>query len=282
MRVQIEQLACCEPAGVGLELTPWAPRTLAAVAVARGMVPKIAPSTVSLSLRAAELQPHRWRYWKTPPLNTAFVERASKILWCDAHVDRLEEQGEGIICFDEKPHVQALERCQLIQWIQPGRVERQEFEYRRHGTVNFAVALRVQDGRMWGWCLDKNDSAHVCTGLEALFTDLKGVEKIHLLWDGGSSPIAQATRKFLQTYRGWVRGLVTPPPASWLNQAELLLRAFSPRYLHRGNWQSREHLIHHLAAATKEYNTLFAHPFTRAWTRRDMRRWVERHRNGLP
>jgi hypothetical protein len=34
-RVQIEQLACCAPGGIGLEMTHWSTRSLAQVAVAR-------------------------------------------------------------------------------------------------------------------------------------------------------------------------------------------------------------------------------------------------------
>ena len=35
-RVGIEQLACCEPAGIGLEMTHWFTRRLAKVAMQRG------------------------------------------------------------------------------------------------------------------------------------------------------------------------------------------------------------------------------------------------------
>ncbi len=82
IRVRIEQLACCEPAGIGLHLTHWSTRSLTRMVRARGIAPTIAHSTVSLMLRDADLQPHRYRYWKTPTLNTTFVERAGPILWC--------------------------------------------------------------------------------------------------------------------------------------------------------------------------------------------------------
>jgi len=39
-RVAIEQLACCEPAGLGLNLTHWSTRSLAQIAVERGIRPK--------------------------------------------------------------------------------------------------------------------------------------------------------------------------------------------------------------------------------------------------
>src|SRR3954452_15480780 len=72
-RVEIEQLACCAPAGIGLEITHWSTRSLARVAAERGIVPRIAHSTVSLLLRHADLQPHRWRYWKHPRSMLSFV-----------------------------------------------------------------------------------------------------------------------------------------------------------------------------------------------------------------
>lgn len=75
----------------------------------RGIVTKMAHSTISLLLRDATLQPHRYRYWKTPTLNEEFAERASKILWCYEQIDRLQERGELVIGFDEKPNVQAPE-----------------------------------------------------------------------------------------------------------------------------------------------------------------------------
>ena len=60
-RVQIEQLACCDPIGLGLELTHWSARSLTTLARTRLHRPKLAHSTVSLILRHADLQPHRYR-----------------------------------------------------------------------------------------------------------------------------------------------------------------------------------------------------------------------------
>jgi len=54
-RVSIEQLACNKPSGVGLEMTHWSTRSLAEVAMKRGLVSHIAHSTVSLILRNADL-----------------------------------------------------------------------------------------------------------------------------------------------------------------------------------------------------------------------------------
>lgn len=275
VRVQIEQLACCAPSGLGLNMTHWSLRSLAQMAVVRKLVPSIALSTVWGIVQQADLQPHRFRYWKTARLDETFVQRAAAILWRYESVDRLRKQGEWVVCFDEKPNLQALQRCQPHQPLQPGRIERQEFEYRRHGTVNFAVALRVADGQMRGWCLDRNDSTHLGTVLEEMLDELKEAKRIHLIWDGGPSHTSDETRKWLGAQKK-VRVLLTPPHASWLNQAELLLRAFSQRYLKRGDWNSRRNLIEHLDSSWHEYNQFFAHPFEWSWTRHKMRDWVRR------
>ena len=40
----MEQLACCEPAGVGLQMTHWSTRSLALVARQRGIAPTLSHS----------------------------------------------------------------------------------------------------------------------------------------------------------------------------------------------------------------------------------------------
>jgi len=280
-RVAIEQLACCEPAGLGLKMTHWSTRRLARIAAERGIRPKIAHSTVSLILRDADLQPHRNRYWITPTLNAEFLERASRILWCYERVDWLIKRDEVIIALDEKPNIQALERAAPKQLMRPGQIERQEFEYVRHDTVNFLVALIVHNGEMRGWCLERNDSEHLCQVLPELFRQFREARRIHLIWDGGPSHISATTQAVLRSYGPWVRVLFTPAHASWLNQAELLLRSFDARYLKRGSWNSRQALIEHLYASWPEYNRLFAHPINWSWTRRDLHKWAERKTSGL-
>jgi transposase len=274
-RVAIEQLACCDPAGLGLHLTHWSTRTLAQIADARGIRPKLAHSTVSLILRDADLQPHRSRYWITPTLNAEFLERASRILWLYERVNWLAERDELILALDEKPSLQALERARPKQLLQPGQIERQEFEYQRHETVNFLVLLVVHSGEMRACCLEKNDSEHLCRALPDLLAPYRKWRRVHLIWDGGPSHVSEATHSFLRSYASWLRVLCTPAHASWLNQAELLLKNFALHYLKRGSWKSREHLIEHLVTSAPEYNRLFAHPIDWSWTRRDMRNWVE-------
>lgn len=186
------------------------------------------------------------------------------------------------IALDEKPNIQALQRVHPTQLMRPGQVERQEFEYERHGVVNFLVLLNIYNGHMRSRCLDKNDSEHLCRALPSLLQPFHSFQRVHLIWDGGPSHTSAATLSFLKSYYGeWLRVLLTPAHASWLNQAELLLKSFDLRYLQRGNWTSRQHLIDHLYASTPEYNRLWAQPINWSWTRRNLHDWAAKKSSRL-
>lgn len=281
-RVAIEQLACSEPAGVGLEMTHWSTRSLAKIAMQQGLVSHIAHSTVSLILRNADLQPHRHRYWITPTLNETFLEQASRVLWIYERIETLKAQNEIALALDEKPNIQALQRSHPTQPMRAGQIERHEFEYVRHGVVNFLALLNLYDGKMRSCCLEKNDSEHLCKSLPVLLQPFHSFNRVHLIWDGGPSHVSAATNSFLKSrYGGWLRVVPTPAHSSWLNQAEILLKCFEVRYLQRGNWTSRQHLIDHLCASTPEYNRLWAQPINWSWTRRDLREWAQKKSTGL-
>lgn len=258
-------------------MTHWSTRSLARVAAERGLVPKIAHSTVSLILRTADLQPHRTRYWKTPTIDGDFERKAASILWCYEQASNLAERGEVVLCVDEKPNLQALERRCPTRPMRHGQIEHQEFEYIRHGTVNFVAALVVHTGKMRGWCIEHNDSEHLCAILPQLLGQYWHRRRVHLIWDNGSSHVSEATNAFLRVRYPHVRVLFTPAHASWLDQAELLLRTFSERYLKRGSWKSRQQLIEHLDASWREYNWLYARPIMWSWTRQSMHHWAARH-----
>jgi len=276
-RVAIEQLACSEPSGVGLEMTHWSTRGLAEVAVQQGLVSHITHSTVSLILRNADLQPHRHRYWITPTLNETFLEQASRVLWIYERIETLKAQNEIALALDEKPNIQALQRTHPTQPMRARQIERHEFEYIRHGVVNFLALLNLYNGKMRSCCLEKNDSEHLCKSLPVLLQPFHSFNRVHLIWDGGPSHVSAATNSFLKSrYGDWLRVVPTPAHSSWLNQAEILLKCFEVRYLQRGNWASRQHLIDHLHASTPEYNRLWAQPINWSWTRRDLREWAQK------
>jgi transposase len=275
-RAQIVELACLEPIAKGLHITHWSSDDLARQAVSDGIVARISPRTVRNILRDVDLQPHRTRYWKTPRLDGRFKERAEQVLWCYANAARLAEQGVWVVCVDEIPTFQVLERDPIRRAV-PGSIEQQEFDYTRHGTVNMLVFLMVHSGLMELAFLTSNDAEHYRPELELFRRQHKELRGIFLIQDGGSSHIAASTRDYFAESGGWWKPRYTPANASWLNQAEILIHAFKHYYLKRASWKSQEEFKTHVLASWPEYNHRYAHPFEWTWTNQKMRQWFAKH-----
>jgi hypothetical protein len=275
-RAQIVELACLEPIAEGLHITHWTPEDLARQAVADGIVDAISPRTVQRILHAVDLQPHRTRYWKTARLDSQFKERAEQVLWCYGNAERLARQGIWTVAVDEIPNFQVLERHPLRRAI-PGSIEQQEFEYTRHGTVNLLLFLIIHTGRMEVAVEAKKDAEHYIEALKAFRQWHRGLQGVFLIQDGDPSHTSGDTAAYWSSCRGWWRPRLTPAHASWLNQAELLIRAFGHRYLKRNSWSTREEFIEHVVASAAEYNRLYAHPFEWTWTNQKMRQWFAKH-----
>lgn len=92
--------------------------------------------------------------------------------------------------------------------------------------------------------------------------------------DNGPSHTSGDTLAFFEELAPRIQVLFTPTNASWLNQAELLLEAFTLRYLKRGSWTGLQDMITHLHHSRAEYNQHFAHPFDWQWSCRDFRFWL--------
>ncbi|HEX5734551.1 MAG TPA: transposase [Blastocatellia bacterium] len=60
----------------------------------------------------------------------------------------LREAGERVVSTDEMTGIQALERKHPTIAMGPGRVERREFEYQRHGTVTLIANFDVAQGKV--------------------------------------------------------------------------------------------------------------------------------------
>jgi hypothetical protein len=125
--------------------------------------------------------------------------------------------------------------------------------------------------------LGANDAARYVGALKAFRRRHRGLKGAFLIQDGGGSHIAGATADYLGGCAGWWRPRLTPAHASWLNQAEMLVKAFGCRYLKRGSWATREEFLDHVQASWTEYNQRYAHPFNWTWTNDQMRRWFADH-----
>jgi hypothetical protein len=260
----------------GLHITHWSSAELARQAVRDGLIDAISPRSVRRILHAVDLQPHRTRFWKTARLDAEFMRRAARILWCYTYAEHLARRGYWVVCADELPNFQILERVPIRHAI-PGSIEQREFEYRRHGTVTVLVFLIVHTGRMEAVCLPSKSAEHYTEALRHFRRRHRHLRGVYLIHDGDSIHTGDCTPAYLAEFGRWWHPRLSPPDASWLNQAEMLLGAFESRYLKRGSWGGREEFAEHLAASWPEYNRLYAHPFQWEWTIPRMKKWFAEH-----
>ena len=297
-------LACEPPEKSGRPITHWTGKELADEAVARGIVASISPSQVNRYLREAELQPHRRRPWlntteKDPELFQAQVERV-----CACYQDAPElfyRHDTHTLSVEEMTGIQALERIAATLPLSPGRVERPEFEYARHGTLTWIGNFHVVTGELVAPTLGPRRTegdfvGHIerTVGLdpEARYVFLVDNLNIHqsaslVEWVARSCGIeedlgkkgvrgvlqSQKTRQeFLSDRSHRIRFVYLPKHSSWLNQIEMVFAVVMRKVIRRGNFTAVEDLRAKLLAFMEYFNAVFAKPFRWTYTGRPLQK----------
>jgi hypothetical protein len=88
------------------------------------------------------------RYWLTPAYEEGFDENVADINEVYQQAPERAKQGQRTESLDEMTGVQALERKHPGLPMCPGKVERREFEYIRHGTLSFICNFDVARGEL--------------------------------------------------------------------------------------------------------------------------------------
>lgn len=232
----------------------WTHRAIAERLSDTGM----SPDTVGRILRQLHLKPHRVRGWLTRRDTPEFWERAVDVcgLYLNPPVNAL------VLSVDEKTAIAARSRKHPAVPVAPGRAERREFEYVRHGTACLMAALDVHSGQVLGSDAPRNDAAHFIAFLEQVDAAVPPHLDIHLVLDNGSSHVAKTTKAWLADHPRF-HPHYTPAHASWLNQVELFFSILTRRLLRRGEFISRDDLVTKIMRFIADYDAT-AKPFR--WT----------------
>jgi hypothetical protein len=231
------------------------------------------------------LQPHRKRYWLTPPAGDP-VGLATQIRTvCEVYeaTPVLHEQGTHVVSTDEMTGVQALERIHPSLPMHPAHVEREEFEYRRHGTQSLIANLEGATGQIitptigprrteedfaahiartiqtdpqasWIFVTDQLNT-HQSETLVCLVAEHCGIqEDLGIKGKSGYLATMPARAAFLSDPSHRIRFVSTPKHSSWLNQIELWFSLLVRRFLARLSCLSVQALRDHILAFIPYYN----------------------------
>jgi transposase len=211
------------------DATHWSTRSLAKRT-------GLSRSSVARIWRAFGLRPHRSESFKlsTDPL---LIEKVRDIVGLYLN----PPDRAVVLCVDEKPQIQALDRSQPILPLQPGQIERRTHDYVRHGTTSLFAALNVKSGRIIAEHHRRHRGIEFRRFLDTIDKNVPQELEVHLVLDNyGTHKTPLIQRWLLRRPRFHVH--FTPKGASWINQVERTSsptnNSVAPHIAARSNWSA--------------------------------------------
>jgi transposase len=209
-------------------------------------------------LRKHNISLQRKRSWcvSTDP---EFAQKAADIV--GLYLDPPE--NAIVLCVDEKPHIQALERAQGWLKLPDGRsLTGFSHHYKRHGTTTLFAALEVATGLVKAGHYNRRRRTEFLDFMNGIVTDFPE-QKIHVILDNLNTHKPKRDT-WLKRHKN-VHFHYTPTHASWLNQLEIWFSILSRNALQGTSFTSPQQVRKVIDDFVEVYNEKAA-PFE--WTKR--------------
>jgi transposase len=248
---QIERLITftleCQPD----DATHWSTRAMAQrVGMSQTMVSRV--------WRAFGLAPHRQETFKLSS-DPAFVDKVRDVVGL-----YLSPPDRALVlCVDEKPQIQAVERTAPVLPMRPGQPERVTHDYKRHGTIDLFAALDVKAGTVIGACKRQHRAVEFRAFLDQVEARVSADLEVHLVLDNAATHKTKLVHDWLVKRPRWHLHF-TPTSASWLNLVEGWFALLTRRRLQRGVFTSTADLEAAIHAYIAQNN---AEPKPFVWTK---------------
>lgn len=173
--------------------------------------------------------------WCIPKLTVQFIEQLAAIL---ALYQQPDDPQHPKVCFDEKS-VQLLAHKRAVLPMQPGRMRRQDYEYKREGTRNLFLFVEPQAGFRHVLVTHRRtqiDCAHALRYLvDVLYPEAEWSDVVldNLNTHTDHALIETFGQGEADRVMARLRFHYTPAHGSWLNRAEIELSILSRQCLNR-------------------------------------------------
>src|SRR5260370_35279 len=162
-----------------------------------------------------------------------------------------------VLCVDEKPSIQALERAQGYLKLPNGRaLTGQSHDYKRHGTTTLFAALEVATGKIIATHSKRRRRVEFLDFMNSVTTAFPN-RKLHVILDNLNTH--KRNEHWLKAHSN-VQFHFTPTSASWLNQIEVWFSILQGQSLSCASFTSLKQLQQHIDAYITAYNNK-ARPF---------------------
>lgn len=175
-------------------------------------------------------------------------------------------QNALVVCVDEKPSIQALERTTGYVLTGSGKIVRGlKSTYKRNGTINLFAALRVATGEIHAKTTKTKKRPDFLAFMDDVVAELPKDKEIHVILDNYC--IHKRCDLWLADHPN-VSFHFTPTYASWLNQVEIWFGIFTRKALTGASFGSTADLIRAIEAFVAAYGES-ARPFV--WRKREVK-----------
>jgi transposase len=198
-------------------------------------------------LRSHGIQLQRRRSWciSTDP---EFAPKAAEIV----ALYLAPPENAVVLCVDEKPAIQALERAQGYLKLPNGKAVRGvSHEYKRHGTTTLFAALDVHTGQVAGKQMPRRRREEFLAFMNEIVS-LYPDQEIHVVLDNLSTHKPKHDQWLARHPK--VTFHFTPTHTSWLNQVEAWFSILSRVSLRGASFTSVQELCTHIEAFIRSYN----------------------------
>lgn len=246
VRQRVQTRVCQQPE----DQSRWTVRTLATEL-------GLPASTVHTMLVQAKLQPHRIRTFTFSP-DPDFEAKLLDIVGLYLN----PPENALVLCVDEKPSIQALDRTQPLLPLSAKKPRSWTNEYVRHGTQTLLAALEIATGKVIAHVRDRRTSEDFLTFMNDVVKSYPSRE-LHVVLDNLNIHKNEAARKWLLCHPR-MHFHYTPTHASWVNMVECFFSILTRQALTHSVQRSKKDLKDFLLLYLKKYSEN-PRPFT--WTK---------------